>query len=364
VNGTATGTTGRNTVGTFPGNNPTTNPGLARPIFLSGKVMFDDGRATNSDIRIERVCGGNPRLEAHTDSKGRFSFQVGQNQVLDTDAADTWAGNSSGSSYSRSQLNGASSLSSLWNCQLRASYPGYQSELVELGSRQFLDDPNVGTIVLHHLGNVQGTTISATSAMAPKRAQKDYDKGMQLASKGNFDEAEKRLLSATDLYPKYAIAWFALGQMQQKQGKTEAAEKSYQSAISADSHYTSPYEELAMLSAQANRWQDAADYSKKLIELNPVEFPRAFWCNALANYNLKKEADAEKSAKELLKLDVNHKFPDAERLYAQLLIDRGDFADAASHLRQYLVLQPRAPAADGVRQTLAKLDDANRQAKK
>src|SRR5437868_711190 len=61
----------------FPNSNRTnpTGPSGARSIFLFGAVMFDDGTKASSDIRIERVCNGSPRLEGHTDSKGRFSFQ-------------------------------------------------------------------------------------------------------------------------------------------------------------------------------------------------------------------------------------------------------------------------------------------------
>src|SRR3954464_4985940 len=58
----------------FPGTNPTqTNPNdqmnrfpeEQRPIFLSGKVMLDDGTPAESVV-IERVCNGNPRAEAYT----------------------------------------------------------------------------------------------------------------------------------------------------------------------------------------------------------------------------------------------------------------------------------------------------------
>src|SRR5579875_1568964 len=376
--GGATGSSGapgsptRGTTGTTPGLGTGTgaigtNP---RTIFLSGKVMLDDGTPPNPNIRIERVCGGIPRLETHTDNKGHFSFQVGQNLSVDTDAADPSGtsqnnGQWSSSSNSNSGLNGGNNrMDPLWNCELRAAYPGYRSDVVDLATRHSLDDPDLGTIVLHHLGNVQGSTISMTTALAPKHAQKDYEKAMQLLAKGKFDEAEQRLLSATNLYPKYAIAWFALGQVQQREGKADAAQKSYQSAISADSHFTSPYEQLALLAAQSGKWQQAADYSQHVIDLNPVEFPPAFWCNALANYQLKKAADAEKSLKELLKLDVAHKFPDAESMYAQLLLDRGDYPNAATHLRAYLAEAPNAKNADAVRQVLAKIDDANTQAKK
>src|SRR5215472_5711068 len=57
-----------------------------RPIFLSGKVVMDDGTPPPESVVIERVCGGNPRPEAWTDSKGHFSFQLGQNTAMMADA--------------------------------------------------------------------------------------------------------------------------------------------------------------------------------------------------------------------------------------------------------------------------------------
>src|SRR6185437_10502927 len=55
--------------GTIPNNNGTfgndTTNFPQRTIFLSGRVLFDDGTPPNNEIRIERVCGANPRFEAH-----------------------------------------------------------------------------------------------------------------------------------------------------------------------------------------------------------------------------------------------------------------------------------------------------------
>src|SRR5215472_9782714 len=83
--------------GTTPGNpnnpNPIPNPNQnrfpeqQRPIFLSGKVMLDDGTPPSEPVTIERVCNGNPHAEAYTDSKGRFSFQLGQSQGVLQDAS-------------------------------------------------------------------------------------------------------------------------------------------------------------------------------------------------------------------------------------------------------------------------------------
>lgn len=362
------GSTGNVPFGT---RNPNTTPfpnqqqQMQTPIFLSGQVLFDDGTPPNHEIRIERVCNGQARLEAHTDSKGRFSFQLGQNMMVDLDASDPYPagpyGNQNRSSMGSMGNYGGfgNTTRDLWNCELRASYPGYRSDTVQLANRHALDSPDVGTIVLHRLGNIQGTTISVTTALAPKKAQKDYQKGVQLAQKGKLEEAEAKLHEATDLYPKYALAWFTLGQVQQKQGHNDDARKSYQAAITADSKFVSPYDQMALLAAKDGNWEDAAKFSKQVISLDPVEYPTSLWYNAIANYNLKREAEAEKSTRDLLKLDTRHKFPDAENMMAQLLIDQRKYSEAAGYLRTYLTLVPNAKNADNLRQILQKIDPTN-----
>lgn len=368
------GSIGRSTTGS--GNVPSSNRGYGptgsttRAIFLFGTVLFDDGMKPNPDIRIERVCNGSPRLEGHTDSKGRFSLQLGQDTAVDPDASEEPSGGLYGrtsgdpSTVTRSSSARSNVGSSLWNCDLRATYPGYRSDVVSLATRKFMDNPDLGTIVLHRLANVQGSTISVTTALAPKHAQKDYQKGEQLLQKGQLAEAEKHLLKATEAYPKYAIAWFALGQVQEGEGKLDNAHKSYEAAISADSKYVSPYDRLAFLSARQAKWGDAASYSKEVIQLNPVEFPSSYLYNAIANYNLKKVDEAEKSAREVLKLDTGHKYPQAESLLAQVMIDKRNYSEAATHLRAYLVLVPNAKNADALKQELAKLEQATAQVKK
>jgi tetratricopeptide (TPR) repeat protein len=374
VPGSTTNPTGNVPFGSTTNRNQTTTPfpGTQQqqqtPIFLSGVVMFDDGTPANPNIRIERVCSGQKHLEAHTDSKGRFSFQLGQNMMVDTEASDQFGGGAPFGRSGTSSMGGpggfGNSSRELWNCELQASYPGYRSDTVELAMRHPMDPPDVGTIVLHHMGNVEGTTISLTTALAPKNAQKDYQKGLQLAQKGKFEEAEAKLQSATELYPKYAMAWYHLGQIQQQGGRAGEARKSYEAAIAADSKFVSPYQQMALLAAQAGNWEDAAKFSKQVITLDPVEYPASFWYNAVANYNLKRAAEAEKSIQDLLKLDTRHKFPDAENMMAQLLLDKGNYAAAAGHLRNYLTLVPNAKNADNLKQILLKIDQANAAAPK
>jgi tetratricopeptide (TPR) repeat protein len=227
-----------------------------------------------------------------------------------------------------------------------------------------MDDPNLGTLILHRLGNVQGTTISVTTAQAPKSAQKNYEKGIQAFQKGNLDDAEKRLQAATGEYPKYALAWFMLGEVQQRQNKIEDSRKAYIAAIEADRRYVSPYDQLARLAAKENKWDDAAQYSKHVIELNPVEFPSSFWYNTVANYNLSKDAEANKSALALVKLDTQHHYPEVNRILSELALSSKDYAAAANYLKAYLTLVPNARDAETLKQQLLKIEAASVQVQK
>jgi tetratricopeptide (TPR) repeat protein len=181
-----------------------------------------------------------------------------------------------------------------------------------------------------------------------------------LARKGDFEAAEKHFASATEAYPKYAIAWYALGEVAQREGRAEAARQAFQSAIGADSRYVSPYDQLAYLSGQEGKWQETADYSRKALDLNPVEFPSSYWYNALSNYHLQHMAEAEKSARELIKLDTGHRFPQAENMLGNICLQKGDTVQASEHLRAYLALNPKAQDAESVRHLLDRLDAANR----
>src|SRR4051812_22169519 len=69
-------------------NNTQTMP--TTPIFISGRVMLEDGSAPTESAVIERVCSGVAHSEGYTDSKGYFSIQLGaQNNGVMHDASKT-----------------------------------------------------------------------------------------------------------------------------------------------------------------------------------------------------------------------------------------------------------------------------------
>lgn len=336
---------------------------MERAIFLSGRVMMDDGTPPPEPVTIERLCNGMARPEAYTDSKGRFSFQLGQNQrAMMPDASvasDGFGGASSGASGIAGGSRGGQGMGGdtrTMGCELRASLPGYRSDIVNLGNRRSLDNPDVGVIVLHRLGNVEGNTISATSFQAPKDARKAFEKGADLMKKKKWPEAEKQLLKAVEIYPNYASAWYELGMAYQQQDSVDQARKAYGQALSADPKYVKPYLQIATLAVKDKNWQGVAAATSQLIRLDPVDFPAAYFYDSVANFNLRNLDAAEKSAREAVRLDSGHRMPKAEHVLGVILANKQDYAGAAQFMKSYLEHAPDAEDADVVRKQLVQIE--------
>lgn len=387
--GAGAGTTG-GTGGGFPGGGNTGQPGrntptfptdprqqqpqqrfpdqMQRPIFLSGKVVLDDGTPPPEPVTIERVCNGNVRPEAYTDSKGRFSFQLGQNTGMLSDASvsnssDGFGNDPFGNQQRNSPFGGAAggnrgvSERDLMGCELRASLPGFRSEIVNLSGRRFMDNPDVGTIILRRLANVEGLTFSATTAMAPKDAKKAYEKSRDLLKKKKIADAQKELEKAVQIYPKFANAWSDLGMVHEAQDHPAEAMNAYKQAVEADSKLVKPYVAMALLNAKENKWQECADLSGKALRLNPYDFPVAYFYNAVANYNLKNFDEAEKSAREAVKGDAAKKIPKIHHILGILLAQKNDIAGAMPHMKSYLGTLPEdGPEAQQVKDQIAQME--------
>jgi tetratricopeptide (TPR) repeat protein len=244
----------------------------------------------------------------------------------------------------------------LMNCELRASLPGYLANPIPLAGRRMLDNPEVGTFILHPLAGVVGFTFSATSGLAPKDAKKSFEKGTQQLAKRKLPDAQKELEKAVGIYPMYAAAWSALGSTYLAQESTERALEAFNKSVEADERFVTPYLELMQIYARRNDWEAAARASHRVIQLNAVQFPQAFYMNAAANFNLKNYADAESAAREAMRLDTNHRFSRAEYLLGLTLAIRNENAEAAEHLRNFVARTPGATEMETVKKQLAEVE--------
>lgn len=379
--GTTTGTTGTGTssLPTLPGRNtptntnPTTSAPIQRSIFLSGKVMTDDGSPLPMGVAVERVCGANIRVAGYTDSKGHFSFEWGKAQGVLPDASSSASsdspfgiseGNATGLSANSSFGGGNfSSENQMANCELRAAAPGFRSDVVHLNGHRSMDDPNVGTIVLHRLAGVEGSSVSATSYNAPKDAKKAFERGMDAFNKGKTAEALKNFDKAVDSYPKYADAWFRLGLTKSQSGDTAGAKEAYGKALEADSKLVGPYVEMGLISMRQSDWRSTADALDRAVRLDPIDYPQAWYGSAVAHYNMKEYAAAEKSIREVIRLDVKHARPRAGYLLGLILAEKQDLDGAVVQLRAYLKVATDPKEIETVQNQIARIEKfaANRQ---
>jgi tetratricopeptide (TPR) repeat protein len=340
-------------------------PNASRPIDISGKVAIEDGSAGIQNVTIERVCSGISKTVAYTDSKGRFGFQWGDRNMIVTDAADAGSGprNSNSAGFGSAQsAGGGSALAAdpfgnrMMNCALRANMAGYSSDTVNLFNRQTADNPDVGAIVLHRIAGVEGTSVSVTSAMAPNAARKAYEQGLQALLKNKPGEAARDFEKAVAVYPRYADAWVNLGKLRIERQSIEPARAALTKAIESDPKLVAPYVELGLLAARDGNWQESGKYLDRAVELDPADFPQAWYADAVAHYNLKNYDAAEKGARAAVKLDPRHANPRSGYLLGLILAEKRDYAGAVTALTDYLKLAPDAPDLVQVKERISQIE--------
>lgn len=342
-----------------------TGPGVPQVIFISGTVVLSDGLPLPERVKIERVCSGPPRTETYTDKKGRFSFQVGQSLEMQDASSPSSSFGGAGSPLGGFNDNtsgpgqrGGFNERELWGCQLQAVLLGFRSDAIPLANIQYLDNPDIGTIILHRLAKVDGLTVSVVSSLAPKDARKAYEKGQSAAGKHKPDEAQNDFEKAVELYPKYSVAWFALGRLQEDSGHFEDARKDYEQALSAEPKYIEPYERLSWLAARESKWQELVDRTDQWMRLDPLNSADVYYLSSLGNLQTKHYDIAEKNARESIRLDPAKKNMRTRYILGLALAQKQDYVASAEAIREFINAAPNSKDAEVIRKQLAQIEAA------
>ena len=319
-----------------------------RPVFLSGRVILEDGTIPPGQVLVELVCGGMVVQQVYTAS-GMFTLEVrsGQNALLPS--VHPYGLLSEGRSFGSGQ---ATSLN-LGACELQAKLSGFQSDRIFLGRRRVLENPDIGTIVLHRRAKARGATISLKTLAAPKEAWKIYEKALkQLGEKKiNLFKMSKELEKAVKIYPEFAAAWHLLGEIHLKLQDETAARQAFERALVADSYYANPYISLAMLELVEERWEQAAQWCRQALELDP-QLIRAHYFNALANSFLGNLDIAEKSILRVQKSRQAQDYPAIPLILGWVESEKGNFQSAAAEYRSFLEAQPTALITERLKKQL------------
>jgi tetratricopeptide (TPR) repeat protein len=241
-------------------------------------------------------------------------------------------------------------------CSVQASFTGFHSGTITISPRNLRDEPDLGTLTLSRAGGrAAATAVSNTIESAPAAAVKAFDKARTELMEQKTDRAEHDLEKAVQVYPPFAEAWYQLGRLQQASNSGDA-KNSFSKAAAADPQFILPYEQLATLAAQAEKWQDVVDNTSHALQLDPAGTSQTWYLNALANFQLGKTDVAETSALKALAMDPLHTIPNTEQLLAVILARKADYNGALAHLRNCLTYSPNGPTADLLKQQIAQLE--------
>jgi tetratricopeptide (TPR) repeat protein len=364
-----------------PANSPFPNSVPGQPstdlvMFLQGRVATSDSSPVPNDMKVERVCNNKVRQQVYASPNGSFSMQLGANSGAFLDASAE--PNSPSGATGEASLSGIP-RSELRNCELRASSPGFLSgniDLMEVDA--FANNLNVGVIVVQRTAKIKGMTLSAAPFQAPKDARRAYEKGLQAEQKANLASARKYFETAVQIYPKYAVAWFQLGTVLQKEKQKDEARTAFTHATAIDNRFLPPYLSLASIAFEEGNWPvlltltnhilaldtlNQVNVTAFIVDLDPINYADAYFYNAAANFQLNKIEEAQKSALRAEHIALPARFPQVHLLLGEIFARKNDYATAISELNTYLELAPNATNAAQVRVHLAKLLQLNDSAK-
>src|ERR1051326_9218171 len=241
------------------------------PTLPHGQVTLSNGSPPLLLVTVERVCNGAAEATVFADSEGRFRFPQ------------------EGSS----------------GCEVHAWLPGYDSQRVK-------NAVDLGTLVLKPRGKVDfALRVERNKVLSTvKSAWRPYLKGLDDAAKGKWRAAEDEFHDVTTAAKRSASAGLCLVMIQEREGDAVAAKKSYKEAIRVEAECVLPHVYAAALEVTRGDWQEAFNDSNQAIQVDPQAFPGAWLTNAWANLNLHQMDLAEKSAREGIKLDAEHRFPE------------------------------------------------------
>ncbi|HTW49531.1 MAG TPA: tetratricopeptide repeat protein [Acidobacteriaceae bacterium] len=308
---------------------------------LSGKVVLQGNPLLWDPVKVVLSCEpGKDDLTADTDANGTYIIDhvnVGRAFSTEDDALST-------------QM-----IQHYEGCSLSAPLAGYHSTSVTITQKNLRDNPYMQNIVLTPDEHAPGTAFSTVGESDSPEARKAFDEAHDDWLHRNYAGAQQDLQQAVQLSPQFAEAWFMLGRLQLGSDQA-AAEVSFKKAHAADPKYVPPCIMLAGLAMAKRNWPEASEWATTALTLDPGGTARLWYYDAQADYHLGKNEAARTSAQNALAMDPEHDVPNAEELLALTLADKGDYAEAAAHLKHSLNYITAGPSVDLIKRQLAYME--------
>ncbi len=211
------------------------------------------------------------------------------------------------------------------------------------------------------LNGLHSDTVGVGDLKAPDKAKREYEDGCMAVRDKKMGAAENHLRKAVSHYASYSTAWVLLGQVLAAQQKTDEARHACSQPLSGSSNYLPAYLCLTDISLRSQNWNEVLQFSTRALEIDPTTDAAAYAYNAMANLNLHRLAEAEKSALKALEIDSSSTEPRVHYLLAQIYEAKHDSANEIAQLQEYLKYATDPKDTAMVKNYLAGLEEKNRQ---
>ncbi len=200
------------------------------------------------------------------------------------------------------------------------------------------------------------TSVSVAQMKVPEKARNAFDKASQAFTEGKFDEAQKQVSKALNLYPHFAEALTLQGLLFLQQKDYARGQAELESAIQFDPNYATAYLALGALFNNVGHYDDAARTLEHSISISPdlwqgyFEMARAYLGEGLYMKALQ-EANRAQS------LGPGN-FAPIHLVKAYAMIPQKLYKDAVRELQAFLSRGPKGHGAEEAQKLLAEAQAA------
>jgi Flp pilus assembly protein TadD len=201
-------------------------------------------------------------------------------------------------------------------------------------------------------------TLDARQAQIPDEAKAEYLQGQKQMEGKNSESAIAHFKKAIEFFPNYDEAYQLLGGIYLGVGNLPLAEQGFAKAVAIERRLANAQLALGMTRNLMGNTPAAEAPLQAAVELDPKN-PDAHFELAKNQFALQKYAEAQSHAQKSLALR-----PDNPPVYVVLgysLLRQKRAAEAEEAFRQFLKMEPGSPMASDIRQTLAMIEQHERQ---
>jgi Flp pilus assembly protein TadD len=210
-----------------------------------------------------------------------------------------------------------------------------------------------GTRIISGKEDTSGVSVAEASQHVPRRAQKEYEKGMKLGEKQKFDKALISFDRAIELFPEYFQAFTQRGHLLLSMGKFVEAEEDFGEALELNPQYEPALRGTGMCKIRQGKYADALKDLNLAVAMEPRD-ASAYLFLGFALASVDRRAEARAALTKAITLDSVGSAR-AHVYLANLELREERDSEAAAELETYLAQVPNAPDADKLRALLGNI---------